>query len=75
MLLVPGGYGPRREVFNAELISWIAEVSKKAKWVTSVCTGALLLHEAGIARGRRVATHHEDIRAQPCPVRQQIYPI
>lgn len=58
VLLVPGGYGTRREVSNAELISWIAEVSQKAKWVTSVCTGALLLHEAGIARGRRVATHH-----------------
>ena len=27
-------------------------------WTTSVCTGALLLHEAGPARGRRVATHH-----------------
>jgi len=27
-------------------------------WITSACTGALLLHEAGVARGRRVATHH-----------------
>jgi transcriptional regulator GlxA family with amidase domain len=48
--------GTRREVSNAPLIAWIAGV--RAEWITSVCTGALLLHEAGHARGRRVATHH-----------------
>jgi transcriptional regulator GlxA family with amidase domain len=58
LLLVPGGYGTRREVSNAKLISWIAAVSATVTWVTGVCTGALLLHEAGVARGRRVATHH-----------------
>lgn len=58
LLLVPGGYGTRREVSNASLISWIAEASAGARWVTSVCTGSLLLHQAGPARGRRVATHH-----------------
>jgi transcriptional regulator GlxA family with amidase domain len=58
LLLVPGGYGTRREVGNAKLIDWIARTSSGATWVTSVCTGALLLHEAGPARGRRVATHH-----------------
>jgi len=58
LLLVPGGMGTRREVSNPELIKWITQVSVDATWVTSVCTGALLLHEAGPARGRRVATHH-----------------
>jgi transcriptional regulator GlxA family with amidase domain len=58
LLLVPGGMGTRREVSNPELIKWITQVSVGATWVTSVCTGALLLHEAGPARGRRVATHH-----------------
>jgi transcriptional regulator GlxA family with amidase domain len=56
VLLVPGGMGTRREVSNAPLIAWIAGIH--AEWITSVCTGALLLHEAGHARGRRVATHH-----------------
>jgi transcriptional regulator GlxA family with amidase domain len=35
--------------------------------VTSVCTGALLLHEAGFARGKRVTTHWafvESLRAR-----------
>jgi transcriptional regulator GlxA family with amidase domain len=58
LLLVPGGMGTRREVSNPVLIEWIKQVSAEAAWVTSVCTGALLLHEAGPARGRRVATHH-----------------
>ena len=57
VLLVPGGQGTRREVGNPTVIDWIKSVSAAAAWTTSVCTGALLLHEAGPARGRRVATH------------------
>jgi transcriptional regulator GlxA family with amidase domain len=55
VLLVPGGQGTRREVNNQELLGWIAACS--ATWVTSVCTGALLLTAAGPARGKRVTTH------------------
>ena len=58
VLLVPGGRGTRREVANPAVIGWIRTTAASAKWVTSVCTGALLLHEAGPARGRRVATHY-----------------
>lgn len=58
VLLVPGGQGTRREVHNSAVIDWIRTTARSAAWVTSVCTGALLLHEAGPARGRRVATHH-----------------
>lgn len=58
VLLVPGGMGTRREVSNPVITGWISKVAESASWTTSVCTGALLLHEAGPARGRRVATHH-----------------
>jgi transcriptional regulator GlxA family with amidase domain len=58
VLLVPGGQGTRREVSNPAVIGWLRAVSATAGWTTSVCTGVLLLHEAGPARGRRVATHH-----------------
>jgi len=58
VLLVPGGMGTRREVHNTVIIDWIRSVTAATSWTTSVCTGALLLHEAGPARGRRVATHH-----------------
>jgi transcriptional regulator GlxA family with amidase domain len=58
VLLVPGGQGTRTEVSNPVIIDWIRKTAGGATWVSSVCTGALLLHEAGPARGRRVATHH-----------------
>ena len=58
VLLVPGGTGTRREVSNPAVIDWIHATSANVTWTTSVCTGALLLHQAGPARGRRVATHH-----------------
>jgi len=57
VLLVPGGMGTRREVSNAKVIDWIDATARGSSWVTSVCTGALLLHEAGPARGKRVATY------------------
>jgi transcriptional regulator GlxA family with amidase domain len=57
VLLVPGGRGTRTEVENPVLIEWIRKVSSRCTWVTSVCTGALLLHEAGPARGKRVTTY------------------
>jgi transcriptional regulator GlxA family with amidase domain len=58
VLLVPGGQGTRREVDNPAITGWIRKASADAAWTTSVCTGALLLHEAGPARGRNVATHY-----------------
>lgn len=57
VVCVPGGMGTRREVGNAVLIDWLRQTAAQATWVTSVCTGALLLHEAGPARGKRVTTH------------------
>ncbi len=57
VLLVPGGHGTRREVDNPELLAWIADVAPGCQWVTSVCTGSLLLAEAGPAAGKRVTTH------------------
>jgi transcriptional regulator GlxA family with amidase domain len=59
VVLVPGGAGTRREVNNPTVIEWIQKVATRVDWVTSVCDGALLLHEAGPARGRRVATDWE----------------
>jgi transcriptional regulator GlxA family with amidase domain len=46
-------------VNNPTVIEWIQKVSARVDWVTSVCDGALLLHEAGPARDRRVATDWE----------------
>jgi transcriptional regulator GlxA family with amidase domain len=57
ILLIPGGIGTRREATNQPLLDWIVTIAHTAKWVTSVCTGALLLTAAGPAKGKRVTTH------------------
>jgi transcriptional regulator GlxA family with amidase domain len=56
VLLVPGG-DARTEVANPVLVDWVNRTAAVVDWVTSVCVGAFLLHEAGPARNRRVATH------------------
>ncbi len=43
VLLVPGGWGTRREMNKHRLLEWIAQRGAQARLLTSVCTGALLL--------------------------------
>ena len=57
VLLVPGGRGTRSEMENPAMLEWIGRIASNCKWVTSVCTGSLLLTEAGPAAGKRVTTH------------------
>lgn len=57
VLVVPGGQGTRREVDNPVLIDFIAQRAAAAKHVLSVCTGAFLLHKAGLLAGRSATTH------------------
>ncbi|MFE6889206.1 DJ-1/PfpI family protein [Streptomyces sp. NPDC057694] len=58
VVTVPGGLGARTaQLENPVVTGWIARRAESAGWVHSVCTGALLLHAAGVVQGRRVATH------------------
>ncbi|MCM6778557.1 DJ-1/PfpI family protein [Nocardia sp. CDC159] len=59
VLLIPGGTGPMEQQSNRVLTDWIAAVSARATWVTSVCSGVVLLAEAGPARGRRVCINRD----------------
>jgi transcriptional regulator GlxA family with amidase domain len=61
LLLVPGGYGTRREMHNTALIDWIKKASAKAELVLSVCTGALLLAQAGLLDGLEATSHHGSV--------------
>ncbi|MFH9296984.1 GlxA family transcriptional regulator [Streptomyces sp. NPDC017520] len=54
-LLVPGGHGTRGA--HPELTGWLREHAPRAERLVSVCTGALLLAEAGLLDGHRVTTH------------------
>ena len=56
-LVVAGGLGVREAVRNRSLVRWLGEAAGRSRRVTSVCTGAFLLAEAGLLDGRRVATH------------------
>jgi len=57
LLVVPGGYGTRALLRDRETLDWIRTTAARAKKVTSVCTGALLLAQAGMLDGRRAITH------------------
>jgi transcriptional regulator GlxA family with amidase domain len=57
ILVVPGGWGTRTEISNQRLLTWISERAKQVETLTSVCTGAMLLGQAGLLDGRRATTH------------------
>ena len=57
ILVVPGGWGARRQIENKTLIDWLAQRGRQAETLTSVCTGAMLLGRAGLLDGRRATTH------------------
>jgi len=57
MVLVPGGQGTNTEVENPVLIDWLRKTGSSCRWITSVCTGALLLQECGFLDGKRATTH------------------
>jgi transcriptional regulator GlxA family with amidase domain len=57
VLVVPGGWGTRREVDNERLLAWIADRGRRAETMASVCTGSMLLGKAGLLDGKRATTH------------------
>jgi transcriptional regulator GlxA family with amidase domain len=57
VLVVPGGWGTRREMMNDRLIKWLKERARQVTTLTSVCTGSLLLGKAGLLDGKRATTH------------------
>ncbi|UGY94506.1 GlxA family transcriptional regulator [Streptomyces gobiensis] len=54
-LVVPGGHGTRSA--GPRIVGWLRERAPRAQRVMSVCTGTLLLAEAGLLDGRRATTH------------------
>lgn len=57
IVCVPGGFGTMDVMQDAEALDWVRKTADKADWVTSVCTGALVLGAAGLLDGYRATTH------------------
>jgi cyclohexyl-isocyanide hydratase len=57
VLFVPGGFGTADVVEDGETLEFLAERAPHAKYVTSVCSGSLILAAAGLLRGYRATTH------------------
>jgi len=57
LLCVPGGFGVSGAIADADTIDFVRRQAARAKYVTSVCTGAFVLGVAGLLKGRRATTH------------------
>jgi len=56
-LLVAGGIGIDAQLKDRKVVTWLRRQAPQCRRVASVCSGALLLAEAGLLDGRRAATH------------------
>lgn len=57
VICVPGGYGTDALVNDPEVLDFLKRQASGARYVTSVCTGSLVLGAAGLLVGYRAATH------------------
>ncbi|MEZ4220487.1 MAG: DJ-1/PfpI family protein [Polyangiaceae bacterium] len=57
VLFVPGGFGQERLQKDDAVLGFLRERGKDARWVTSVCTGALVLGAAGLLEDHDATTH------------------
>ena len=62
LLIIPGGWGTRKESKNKNLLNWISNqfstiATTNDKLIASVCTGSSLLGKAGLLNGRDATTH------------------
>ncbi len=62
VICIPGGPGVNELLDDDEIIEFVHRQGNQARYVTSVCTGALLLGAAGLLQGYRAATHWAALR-------------
>jgi transcriptional regulator GlxA family with amidase domain len=64
VLVCPGGPGVEPVIANDKaLMEWIGAAAAGARWILSVCSGALFLADRGVLRGRSAITHASDLEA------------
>ncbi len=57
ILCVPGGFGVSGVIADDAAMAWVTRIGREAQWVTSVCTGSLILGAAGLLDGYRAGCH------------------
>jgi len=57
ILVVPGGWGTRKELNNPVLLNWLRSRAAQVETLTAVCTGSMLLGFAGLIDGLHATTH------------------
>ncbi|MGE5634632.1 MAG: DJ-1/PfpI family protein [Deltaproteobacteria bacterium] len=59
LLIIPGGWGTRKESKNKILLDWIGNqfTTTNDRLIASICTGSILLGKAGLLDGRDATTH------------------
>jgi cyclohexyl-isocyanide hydratase len=57
VICVPGGIGTDDMVNDEEMLAFLKKQAEGAKYITSVCTGSLVLGAAGLLKGYRATTH------------------
>lgn len=67
VLFVPGGDGTPAQMRDAATLAFLRDRAARAAWVTSVCTGSLILGAAGLLQGYR-ATSHWSVRDRVLPL-------
>lgn len=76
VLVVPGGFGTTDLMTDATVLDWTATEGRRARYVTSVCTGALVLGAAGLLDGYDATTHWAYLDVLPSfgarPVRRRV---
>ncbi|HEY3761866.1 MAG TPA: DJ-1/PfpI family protein [Verrucomicrobiae bacterium] len=65
VLLVPGGHGQEALMHDEAVLSFIRKQAAGARFVFSVCTGALLCGAAGLLHGKRATTHWTAMEVLP----------
>ena len=65
LIFIPGGHGVSALMKDRAVLEFIRAQAQHAKYVTSVCTGSLVLGAAGLLKGYRATTHWTSLDLLP----------